>query len=75
MMFNDETSKLPFSNQALESMFAHIRRIEDGRYTFGRMLILALIMGNHTICGWLRKVLHSLYNIGQKFIELKTRIP
>ena len=44
----------PYSNAALESMFAYIRINEDGRHAFQRMLNLSTSMCNKTCEVWLR---------------------
>ena len=44
----------PYSNAALESMFAYIRLVEDGRHGFQRMLSLSTSMCNQTCESWLR---------------------
>ena len=44
----------PYSNAALETMFAYIRLVEDGRHGFQRMLSLSTSMCNRTCETWLR---------------------
>ena len=53
-MFNANTSQEPFSNQALESCFAHLRNLEHSRHTFQSMLSRAVIMKNQSVSVWLR---------------------
>ena len=54
-MFDENTCKEPFSNQALESCFAHLRNLEHGRHTFQSMLSRAVIMKNQSVSVWLRQ--------------------
>ena len=44
----------PYSNAAIETMFAYIRINEDGRHSFQRMLSLSTSMCNKTNEIWLR---------------------
>ena len=52
-MDNDSYSE-PYSNAAIETMFAYIRINEDGRHSFQRMLSLSTCMCNKTNEIWLR---------------------
>ena len=54
-MFDENTCKEPFSNQALESCFAHLRNLEHSRHTFQSMLSRAVIMKNQSVSVWLRQ--------------------